>query len=100
MIFSGSELRDVLKRSGDQIELRNNYGRTCRMFSRDEALGLDADLYVGIGNRRRIRFLRPRVSKYILNAGSRTTERMNDGFGTNISHPLIREHRPISSKSK
>ena len=63
------------------------------MITRDRALELDPDLYVGVGNRRRIRFIRPRSSQVILNAGSQTTQRLNDGFGRNIAHPLIREHR-------
>jgi len=94
MLFTGPELRELLSRSGDEIELRNQCGRCCRILSRSEALGLDPDLFVGIGNRRRVKALRPRVSTAILNAGSRTTQRMKDGFGLNISHPLIREHRP------
>ena len=65
------------------------------MITRDDALALDADLFVGIGNRRRIRFLRPRTSTTILNAGSHTTQRLQDGAGVNIAHPLIKEHRQI-----
>jgi len=95
MVFTGPELTSVLGHSGNEIEMRNEYGRYCRMISRDDALALDADLFVGVGNRRRIRFLRPRVATTILNAGSHTTQRMNDGFGVNIAHPLIREHRLI-----
>jgi hypothetical protein len=51
MLFTGSELSAVLGRSGHEIELRNQYGRSCRVISRDEALALDRDLFVGIGNR-------------------------------------------------
>ena len=75
MLFTGRELSDVLGRSGNEIELRNQYGRCCRVVSGDEAMGLDPDLFVGIGNLRRIRFLRPREFRTILNAGSQTTER-------------------------
>jgi len=99
MVFTGPELTDVLRRSSNEIELRNEFGRCCRLLSRDQALQLDPDLFVGIGNLRRIRFLRPRVSNPVLNAGSRTTRRMKDGSGLNISHPLIREHRPIQGRS-
>jgi hypothetical protein len=100
MVFTGKELLDVLFRSGNEIELRNQHGRCCRVISRDEALALDPDLFVGIGNQRRIRFLRPRTSNWNLSAGSRTTRRMNDGLGVNISHPLIREHRTTSGTGK
>jgi hypothetical protein len=97
MLFTGPELSDVLGRTSNEIELRNQYGRCCRVISRDEALALDPDLFVGIGNIRRIRFLRPRVSSTVLNAGSHTTQRMKGGSGVNITHPLIKEHRPLPS---
>ena len=99
MLFTGPELTELLRRSSDEIELRNEFGRCCRLLSRDQALALDPDLFVGIGNLRRIRFLRHRVSNSILNAGSRTTQRMKDGSGLNFSHPLIREHRSIPGRS-
>ena len=97
MLFTGPELTDVLQRSGE-IELRNQYGRCTRLLSRDEALALDPELFVGIGNRRRIRFLRALELRAELNAGSHTTQRINNGFGVNIGHPLIREHRPTSAQ--
>jgi hypothetical protein len=100
MVLTGSELSEVLGHSGNEIELRNQFGRYCRMLSREEALALDPNLFVGIGNRRRIRFVRLRESNTCLNAGSHTTQRMKDGFGANISHPLIREHRAIQGSSK
>ena len=93
MLFDGQELQEVLGRSGDGIEIRNEYGRCHRVLSRGEALALDLDLFVGIGNRRRIRFLRPRTQRSVINAGSRTTQRLRDESGLNIAHPLIREHR-------
>ena len=100
MLFTGPELKDVLGRTRNGIELRNRHGRCCRMISAAEALELDPDLFVGIGNRRRIRFLRPRETNSVLNAGSHTTRRLDDGFGMNISHPLIREHRSITGTTK
>lgn len=93
MVFTGTELLEVLRCSGVEIKERNEYGRHVRTLSRERALELDPDLYVGIGNRRRIRFIRPRTSKIILNAGSQTTQRINDGLGRMISAPLIREYR-------
>jgi hypothetical protein len=98
MLFTGGELSDVLRRSASEIELRNEHGRACEVISRDRALAIDPDLFVGVGNRRRIRFLRPRITKTIFNAGSQTTQRMKDGCGRNISHPLIREHRPTGGR--
>jgi hypothetical protein len=95
MLFDGQELREVLGRSGDGIEIRNEYGRCHRVVSRAEALALDLDLFIGIGNRRRIRFLRPRTQRSAINAGSRTTQRLKGAGGKNIAPPLIREHRPL-----
>jgi hypothetical protein len=93
MLFDGQELRAVLGTTPNEIELRNEYGRCLRMLSKNEALELDLDLFVGIGNRRRIRFLRLRTQKFMLNAGSRTTQRPKNTAGRYIAHPVIREHR-------
>lgn len=100
MVFTGAELSDVLDRSGNEIELRNEYGRYCRVLSHSEALALDPDLFVGVGNLRRIRFLRPRTCKWTLNAGSHTTQRIKDRSGKIIAPPLIREHRPVQGVTK
>ena len=95
MLFDGQELREVLGRTLKGIELRNEHGRCRRVLSSDEALALDLDLFVGIGNRKRIRFLRSRTQKFEVNAGSRTTQRAKGEAGLNIAHPLVREHRPV-----
>ena len=95
MLFDGPELREILNRTPNGIELRNEYGRCCRMLSSADAVALNLDLFVGVGNRRRIRFLRRRSQAYLLNAGSHTTQRMKGGSVVNIAHPLVREHRSI-----
>jgi hypothetical protein len=97
MLFDGQQLREVIRHTRNQIELRNEYGRCCGFLSSAEALALDLDLFVGIGNRRRIRFLRSRTRKFASNLGSHTTRRLKGEAGTNIAHPLVREHRPIQS---
>jgi hypothetical protein len=51
--------------------------------------------FIGIGNRRRIRFLRLRTQKFMLNAGSHTTQRLKGADGKNIAHPMIREPRDV-----
>jgi len=98
MLFEGEELREIISRTSNEIELRNEHGRCCRFLSSAEALVLDLDLFVGIGNRRRIRFLRSRTQKFALNAGSHTTQRLKGEAEINIAHPLVREHRPVWSK--
>jgi hypothetical protein len=100
MLFDGQELRNVLAGSSNEIELRNEHGRCCRLLSRDEALALDLDQFIGIGNIRRIRFMRPRASTATLNAGSRTTQRLRDNGGKQIAHPLIREHRLVRGNER
>lgn len=95
MLFERQELREIIGRTPNQIELRNEYGRCCRMLSNADALALDLDLLIGIGNRRRIRFLRWRTEKCEINAGSHTTRRLRGEAGVNIAHPLVREHRPV-----
>lgn len=98
MLFESLELREIIGRTPNEIELRNAYGRCCRILSSAEALALDLDLFWGIGNLRRIRFLRPRTQKFVLNAGSQTTQRLKGDAGVDIGHPLVREHRPVRGK--
>ena len=70
MLFDGEELRRIVGKTPNGIELRNEFGRCCRVLSSREAAGLDLDLFIGIGNTRRIRFLRPRSQRLQLNSGS------------------------------
>ena len=93
MFFEGQELREIIARTPNKIELRNAYGRVCRSLSGSDAVALDLDLFIGIGNRRRIKFLRSRTPAFPLNAGSHTTRRLKGDGKVNIAHPLIREHR-------
>jgi hypothetical protein len=95
MLMDGDDLRRSLLQTETAIELRNEHGRCCRLLSREDALALDLDLFVGIGNRRRVRFLRFRTQRSLINAGSRSTQRLSNSSGTHIAHPLIREHRPL-----
>ena len=92
-MFEGQELRDLIARTAGEIELRNDHGRCCRILSVADALTLDPNLFVGIGNRRRIKFLRTRTHQFALSAGSHTTKRLKGQGEVNIAHPLIREHR-------
>jgi hypothetical protein len=95
MLFDGQELKDILSHSSKQIELRNEYDRCYKTISASQALSLDVDQFIGIGNRRRIRFLRLRTQKFMLNAGSHTTQRLKGADGKNIAHPMIREPRDV-----
>lgn len=99
MLLEGQELREIISRTSNAIELRNEHGRCCRILSSTDALSLNLELFVGIGNRRRIRFLRSRTQRFGLNAGSHTTQRLKGERAVNITHPLIREHRTVQGKS-
>jgi hypothetical protein len=99
MVFEGQQLRELIARTPNEIELRNAHGRCCRTLSNVEAAGLDLDLFVGIGNLRRIRFLRSRTQNFSLNAGSHFTQRLKGEGEKNIAHPLLREHRQIRGTS-
>lgn len=93
MLFEGNELREIIARTSNQIDLRNEYGRTYGFTSAAEALAMDLEQFIGVGNRRRLRFLRARTARFILNAGSRTTYRLKGQSNQNIAHPLIQQHR-------
>ena len=95
MLIQGQKLREVLARTLNEIELRDQNGHCVRMLSKAEALDLDLDRFVDIGNDRRIRFLRSLTQRYALNAGSYTTRRPKGRDGKYIASPLVREHRPI-----
>jgi hypothetical protein len=99
MLFEGQQLRELIARTPNEIELRNAHGRCYWTLSSVEALALDLDLFIGIGNLRRIRFLRSRTQTFSLNAGSHTTQRLKGDCEINIAHPLVREHRPIRGTS-
>jgi hypothetical protein len=94
MLFDGEELREIIARTPNEIELRNEYGRCRRILSSSDALALDLDLFIGVGSRR-IRFLRSRTQQFALNAGSHTTQSLKGEADVNISHPKVREHRTI-----
>jgi hypothetical protein len=98
MLFVGQELRKIVSGTPNEIELRNAHGRCCRILSSSDALALDLDLFVGVGNLRRIRFLRRRTERFALNAASSTTQRLKGEAGANIAHPLVREHRTVRLK--
>ena len=96
MLFERQELRDVIWAAlRTALNSGMSTGAVCRFLSSSEALTLDLDLFVGIGNRRRIKFLRGRTQKFAANAGSHTTQRLKGESGMNIAHPLIQEHRSV-----
>ncbi len=97
MQFEGDALAAIL---AQQVEAVDIHDQNC--YSRGAipaALALrmvESDIYFGVGNRRRIRYLRPCTkSGRDWCGGSQTTRRMKDTAGVIFSAPLIREHKPI-----
>ena len=52
MLFDGDELREMVSRTPNWIELRNDCGRRIGDLSTAEALALNLDLFIGVGNMR------------------------------------------------
>ena len=101
MIFTGPELAEILSRSTNEIELRNLHGRCCRKISGVEALSLDSDLFVGIGNLRAHPFsTATRVPNDPQRPAAVRLGDLRTGAGKLISPPKVREHRPISRCTK
>jgi hypothetical protein len=44
MLYEGEELREIIDRTSNEIELRNEHGRCCRTLSSAEGLALDLDV--------------------------------------------------------
>jgi len=95
MVLTGNELFDVLRRTQSPIKLKNEANRTVRMLSASQAMELDREMYVGVGNRKRVRWIRPVTTLVTLNLGSVNTKRIKNADGQHIAHPQIREHRPV-----
>lgn len=103
MQFSGEQLDAILKQQIVEVAVYDVQG-----FFRGNVRPLAATRiiaereYVGIGNKRRIRYIRPlgaAGSLGDLNNGSRTTCRVRNDSGVIIAPRLHVEHRPLSTDS-
>jgi hypothetical protein len=100
MQFEGEELRGILNQQSDLVAIHDRCG-----FPRGEALepllaikSVGLDLYVGVGNRRRIRYLRPLAdaARPPWRGGSHTTERIRNDWGVIIGAPNSGlQHKPL-----
>ena len=97
MQLEGERLLSILKAScGAAVDVHNAEGRLLGSVPLKIALELaTSGQYVGVGNRRRIRYLRPLTRVYSLNRGSQTTVRMRDRSGQTMGGPWVREHRAL-----
>ena len=96
MQFQGERLIEVLRSQEDgAVEIRSYSGRLRGDVSVAEAVRLaGGDCYVGVGNRRRIRYLRPLLERSALRAGSVFVRRLQNESAMHIAPPWIVEHRP------
>jgi hypothetical protein len=95
MQFEGKALLKALRSQlVSRIEIRSYSGRLRGEISITAAIKIAAGGgFVGVGNRRRIRYLRPLTMHYARSSGSLFTRRLDDGFGRKIAPPWIREHK-------
>ncbi len=85
----------MIARTTGDIEVRNQDGGVLLYAYQRRSSHVGCEPVLGIGNRRRIRFLRPFTQQFLLNAGSRTTQRLKGAGNRHIAHPSVREHRPV-----
>src|SRR3990170_68722 len=100
MQFAGQQLEAILSVQDRAVAVYDSDG-----FLRDEVRPKTAvriaaaGNYVGIGNRRRIRYLRPLNGTFDLRRlhdASRTTRRVTNDEGQLIGGPWFREHKPLT----
>ena len=92
MQFDGDTLRGILEGQACDLDIHdaNGFPRGKKLPAQIVLKYAELGLYVGVGNRKRIRYIRPRASVTLLNEGSRTTVRLRAGDVP--VPPMIREH--------
>jgi hypothetical protein len=101
--FDGKSLLGILEHAENAIDLRDENGGLRGPISQRLALKLaESGSYVGIGNLRRIRYLRPLTRLCALNGGSHTTRPVRAdqscriyGDKQVIGHPRLNREYPI-----
>lgn len=104
MQFSGADLRGILANQRAAIDVRDHNGGPVALGVPvvRAVKGIDLERYVGVGNRSRIRYLRPMPAEWSLNLGSKTTHPVRAdssctiyGFGQLMGNSrTLREHAP------
>lgn len=108
MLIQGDALVAKLRtQQAAVMEVRWNHGGPRGEVPIADAIRLAASgSYVGVGNQKRIHYLRPVTTIYPIRAGSSFTRRLDDGFGRKVAPPWVVEHgsrgnswiKPIPSK--
>lgn len=103
MQFSGQQLGTILQQQGAEVAVYDAHGSFRGNVSPHAAVRIIAEReYVGIGNKRRIRYIRPlwgTMSPEALRNGSRTTRRIRNDHGVIIAPRLHVEHKPTNHHS-
>jgi hypothetical protein len=100
--FYGDELKQILRFQDKPVEVYDSGGFLRGEISGALAARMMLDAYVGIGNRRRIRYLRPLSTACELSDlrnGSRTTKRVRGNSGQFLGGHTLREHRAIQANA-
>jgi hypothetical protein len=103
MQFDGEELRQILKRQTEGVEVYDAAGFARGELAAALAARMALSAYVGVGNRRRIRYLRPlkgASDPNDLHNGSRTTTRVKGTLDQFLGCELMREHRRYSLRDE
>ena len=99
MRMTGSKLAEVLKFQGGTVEVRDAQSFRLGAITVDQALHLaESGRYVGIGNRRRVLFIRPelRPSAIGWKGSNRTqTQRIRNHRGEIIAPDFALEFKPL-----
>ena len=96
MQFDGDVLLTILKSQTEPVEVYDSGGFLRGDLAAVTAAGMSLGAYVGVGNRRRIRYLRPLKaagSVEDLQNGSRTTSRLSGENGVHLGGQWLRQHR-------
>jgi len=98
MLFERQELREIICRTADVIELRNEYGRVAGHFPAPRHSFWIWTFSWAFGTGAAFGFLPLAYSEFHTQRGSHTTQRLKGEAEVNIAHPLVREHRDVWSK--
>jgi hypothetical protein len=94
--ITGDQLKAILKQQRESVELRNRHSRPLTHFTPAQALRLvQAGAFVGVGNMRRIRYIRPDVPVPVGHRGRYSTRRIRNDEGVIIAPDFHLEHKPL-----
>lgn len=106
MQFAGEQLRGILLLQTEPVSLYNERGTARGMIGPMDA-AIHVGTHVGIGNKRRIRFIRPMTASWRGVFGNSTTQCVRVRPGDNCINPVgvvlghrrtFREHKPLPTE--